>query len=119
MGGDPDLITEEMRPVNAQSFGLIYTSPLMLLTHRLATEEFRRRRGRRVNASSVWTLYFYSEFRKQYNRLVSKLLHKSVMMIVQGARKILAGKMGTAHLSDNPLYQNKGLAGLGRFRHEK
>lgn len=45
MGGDPDLITEEMRPVNAQSFGLIYTSPVMLLTHRLATEEFREEEG--------------------------------------------------------------------------
>lgn len=37
MGGDPDLISEEMRPVNAQSFGLIYTSPLTLLTHRFDT----------------------------------------------------------------------------------
>lgn len=46
MGGDPDLISEEMRPVNAQSFGLIYTSPLMLLTHRLATEKFRRGKGK-------------------------------------------------------------------------
>lgn len=43
MGGDPDLITEEMRPVNAQSFGLIYTSALMPLTHRFTTGGVREK----------------------------------------------------------------------------
>lgn len=48
MGGDPDAITEEMRPGKAQSFGLVHTSPLMLLTHRLATEDFTKSKCNRL-----------------------------------------------------------------------
>lgn len=99
MGGDPDLITEEMRPVNAQSFGLIYTSPLMLLTHRLATDEFWRRRGRRVNGLPIWSLYVWAQ--EKYNRSVPKLLHKSALMMLHclgsGKKKVLAGKIKTMH----------------------
>lgn len=72
MGGDPDLITEEMRPVNAQSFGLIYTSPLMLLTHRLTTEEFYKSK---CSPSSLESLLLSVQ-------LYSKLLHKSAIMIL-------------------------------------
>lgn len=72
MGGDPDLITEEMRPVNAQSFGLIYTSPLMLLTHRLTTEEFYKSK---CSPSSFESLLLSVQ-------LHSKLLHKSAIMML-------------------------------------
>lgn len=50
MGGDPDAITEEMRPGKAQSFGLIHTSPFVLLTHRLATEDFAKSKHNRLFA---------------------------------------------------------------------
>lgn len=74
MGGDPDLISAEMKPVNAQSFGLIYTSPLMLLTHQLATEEFRRRRGRQVNS-----LYMIS--------LLQLIRSKICLLVILGCSK--------------------------------
>lgn len=86
MGGDPDQITEEMRPVNAQSFGLIYTSPLMLLVHRLGTEQFRRGivgqlngfpvlsrtfGNVRVFSSSAITYFLWYQMKKQLNISIS------------------------------------------------
>ncbi|KAF0046532.1 hypothetical protein F2P81_000165 [Scophthalmus maximus] len=58
-GGDPDLISEEMRPVNAQRFGLFYTSP----PGAARPIESPRRRGR--VAESV--LCFCSTFRETKN----------------------------------------------------
>lgn len=78
MGGDPDQITEEMRPVNTQSFGLIYTSPLMLLTHRLTTVEFSKSKW-----SPSYTVSFIPSLRKKrYNRKMAGFCHKYALIIV-------------------------------------